>query len=55
MTKKFKEKSDVMFMKLFLIAMIKNIKIENILDIIEIKKSMEPHKCIQIFHMKMFI
>jgi hypothetical protein len=39
----------------FLIAMIKNIKIHNILYIIEISKSMEPHKCIQIFHMKMFI
>jgi hypothetical protein len=30
----------------FLNAMIKNIKIHNILDIIEISKSMEPNKCI---------
>ncbi len=29
--------------------MIKNIKIHNILDIIEISKSMKPNKCIQIF------
>jgi hypothetical protein len=35
----------VTFMKLFLNAMIKNIKIQNILDIIEISKSMEPKKC----------
>jgi hypothetical protein len=36
--------------------MIRNIKIHNILDIIEISKSMEPNKCIQkIFFMKMFI
>jgi hypothetical protein len=28
--------------------MIKNIKMHNILDIIEISKSMEPNKCIQI-------
>jgi hypothetical protein len=27
--------------------MIKNIKIHNIIDIIEISKSMEPNKCIQ--------
>jgi len=27
--------------------MIKNIKIHNILDIIEISKSMEPNKCIK--------
>jgi hypothetical protein len=28
--------------------MIENIKIQNILDIVEIKKSMEPNKCILI-------
>jgi hypothetical protein len=38
-----------MFLKLFLNVMIKNIKIHNILDIIEISKSMKPNKCIQIF------
>jgi hypothetical protein len=36
--------------------MIKNIKIHNILDISEISKYMEPHKCIEFyFFMKMFI
>jgi len=34
-----------MFFKLFLNAMIRNIKIHNILDIMEISKSMEPNKC----------
>jgi hypothetical protein len=33
-----------MFLKLFLNAMIKNITIYNILDIIEILKSIEPNK-----------
>ncbi len=33
------------FLKLFLNAMIRNIKIHNILDIIEISKFMEPNKC----------
>jgi hypothetical protein len=33
------------FFKLFLNAMIRNIKIHNILDIIEISKFMEPNKC----------
>ncbi len=33
-----------MFMKLFLNAMIRNIKTNNIIDIIEIPKSMEPNK-----------
>jgi hypothetical protein len=37
-----------MFLKLFLNAMIKNIKIHNILDIVEILKSMEPNKCVLI-------
>jgi len=32
-----------MFLKLFLNAMIRNIKIHNILDIIRISKSMEPN------------
>jgi hypothetical protein len=35
-----------MFVKLFLNAMIRNIKIHNILDIIEISKSMKLNKCI---------
>jgi hypothetical protein len=30
-------------------AVIKNIKIQNIFDIIEISKSMEPNKCINFF------
>ncbi len=39
--------------------MIKNVRIHNILDIIEISKSMEPNKCIpkniyEIFHFKCF-
>jgi hypothetical protein len=33
------------FLKLFLNVMIKNIRIHDILDIIEISKSMEPNKC----------
>ncbi len=35
----------VTFLKLFLNAMIRNIKIHNIFDIIGISKSMEPNKC----------
>jgi hypothetical protein len=38
-----------MFLKLFLNATIKNIKIQNILKIIETSKSMKPNKCIQFF------
>jgi hypothetical protein len=34
-----------MFLKLVLNAMIRNIKIPNNLDVIEISKSMEPNKC----------
>ncbi len=49
MTKKFKEKTSVTFIKLFLNAMIRKIKIQNILDIIKISKSMEPNKCIHNF------
>jgi hypothetical protein len=36
MNKKFKEKTNVTFLKLFLNAMIRNIKIHNIIDIIKI-------------------
>jgi hypothetical protein len=46
MTKKFKEKTNIMFLKHFQNAMIRNIKIHNILDIIEILKSMKPNKFI---------
>jgi hypothetical protein len=35
--------------------MIRKTKIKNIIDIIEISKSMEPNKCIQKKFMKMFI
>jgi hypothetical protein len=44
-----------MFLKLFLNAMIMNIKIQNILDIIGISKSMEPNIVFLFFLMKMFI
>jgi hypothetical protein len=36
---------NIMFLKLFLNAMIRNIEIHNILDILEISKSLEPNKC----------
>jgi hypothetical protein len=50
------KKISVTFLKLFLNAMIKNIKIHNILDIIEILKSIEPNKCIlKNIYMKIFI
>jgi hypothetical protein len=45
LTNKLKEKNNVTFLKLFLDAMIRNIKIHNIPNIIEISKSMEPNKC----------
>jgi hypothetical protein len=46
LTKKVQGKVDIItILKLFLNAMIKNIKIKNILDIIGISKSMEPNKC----------
>jgi len=45
LTKKFKENKSFTFLKLFLNAMIRNIKIQNIIDISEISKSMEPNKC----------
>jgi hypothetical protein len=41
-------------LKLFLNAMIKTSKIQNIFDIIEISKSMEPNKC-TLKIMKIFI
>jgi hypothetical protein len=44
--KSSRKKPNVTFLKLFLNAMIRNIKIHNIFDIIEILKSMEPNKCI---------
>ncbi len=37
--------SNTTFLKLSFNAMIRNIKKHNILDIIEISKSMEPNKC----------
>ncbi len=55
MNKKFKEKKNVTFLKLFLNAMIRNIKIHNNIDIIKISKSMEPNKCIPKKIIKMFI
>jgi hypothetical protein len=38
-----------MFLEFFLNAMIRNIKINNISDIIGFSKSMEPNKCLEIF------
>jgi hypothetical protein len=35
------------FLNFFLNAMIRNIKIQGILDVIESSKSMKPNKCIQ--------
>jgi hypothetical protein len=43
------------FLKLFLNAMIRNIKVQNIFDIIEISKSMEPNKFIEGNFMKILI
>ncbi len=54
LTKKLKEKTKIPFLKFFLNTMIKNIKIQNIINIIEISKSMKPNKCIKKI-MKMFI
>jgi hypothetical protein len=42
--KSSKKGTSVIFLKLFLNAMIKNIKIHNILDIIQISKYIEPNK-----------
>jgi hypothetical protein len=47
LTKKFKEKNKCYILETFPNAMIKNVKIHNILDIIDISKSMEPNKSIQ--------
>jgi hypothetical protein len=43
---KVQGKKYVMSLKLFLNAMIKNIRIHKILESIEISNSMEPNKCI---------
>jgi len=45
LTKKFKERNHITFLKHFLNAMIRYIKIHNILDIIEISKYVELNKC----------
>jgi hypothetical protein len=55
LTKLFKEKNMHYIPEIFLYAMIMNIEIKNIIDIIEISKSMEPNKCIKKNCMKMFI
>jgi hypothetical protein len=47
LTKKFKGKISIAFLKRFLNAKIRNIKIQSILDIIEISKYMELNKLIQ--------
>jgi type III secretion system FlhB-like substrate exporter len=57
---KFNEKKGVMFLQLFLNAVIKNIRIHNIPDIVEISKSMELNKFIpkyiyENFHFKCFL
>jgi hypothetical protein len=44
-----------LFLRLFLNAMIRHVKIHDILNIIEISKSMTPNKCIHKKIMKMFI
>jgi hypothetical protein len=49
LTKTFKEKTSIMFLKFFPNAMIMNIKIHNILNIIGFSKSMELNKCIHNF------
>jgi len=45
--KKFKKKTNVTFLKLFLNVMIKKITIQNIFNIIKILKSMKHNKCTQ--------
>ncbi len=45
LTKNFKEKNHRDIPKTFLNAMIRNIKIHNVLDMIEISKFMESNKC----------
>ncbi len=41
----YQKGTDVTFLKCFLNEMIKNIKIHNIIDSIEISKFVEPNKC----------
>jgi hypothetical protein len=57
LTKNFKvKKTSVTFLNFFKNLMIRNSKIHNILDTIEISKSIEPSKCIPIEKiMTMFI
>jgi hypothetical protein len=55
LTKKFKEKNQCYVFKKKINAMIRNIKIYNIFDIIEFSKSMELNNCIHKKIMKMFI
>jgi len=45
LTKSSRKVTNITFLKLFLNAMIWNIRIHNNIDIIEISKSMEPNKC----------
>jgi hypothetical protein len=45
LTKKFKEMKQDYILKTFINVRTKNIKIQNIRDIIEISKSIEPNKC----------
>jgi hypothetical protein len=45
--KSSRKKIGTTFLNFFLNEMIRNIKIHNILDIIDILKSMEPNKCTQ--------
>jgi hypothetical protein len=45
LSKSSRKGTNITFLKLFLNVMIKNIKIDNIICIIEISKSMEPNKC----------
>jgi hypothetical protein len=44
--KSSRKRTSFTFLKLFVNAMIKNIKIQNIFNVIEISKSMEPNKYI---------
>jgi hypothetical protein len=56
MIKKFKEENQRYVPELFLNAMIRNIKIHNMIDIIGFSKSIELNKCIHKRKiMKMFI
>jgi hypothetical protein len=45
MTKNLRKETNVTFLELFLNAMIRNIKIHNIFDIIEISNFVKPNKC----------